>query len=160
MGERYRKLLTSYRPPKPPTPLPRQGRLFESDRADTLVDIVRRLLATPIEPEFFEERRHSFRRPYPKAVWMTPCDALGKPRHEERVTVVVKDISPGSIGFVHNRALRDKHVVLAMQVTDNAPICLVTAIRRVQPVRQGLYLVGGEFVARMDPEEYDVTTVG
>lgn len=86
---------------------------------------------------------------------MTPCDFRGDPRVADAVTVVVKDLSPGSVGFVHNRALREKTVLLAMQVSSGPPLCLLTAIRRVQAVRQGLYLVGGEFVGRVETKEED-----
>lgn len=160
MGDRYRRLLSSYRPPKPKATTSRPVSPLDIERTNALLEVVRRLLEEPVEGTHSTERRQSFRRPFPKAVLMTPCDVRGIPRAGETVSVVVKDLAPGSVGFVYNRALREKIVLLTMNMAGGAPIHLLTAIRRVQAVRQGLYLVGGEFIGRLEAKDENVETAG
>lgn len=147
MSDRYRRLLTSYRPAAVPkvaeSPL-------DAERERVLLEFVRRMLEDQGAGVVAEERRRSFRRPYPSVILMTPCDGPGQPRVAETVRVIGKDLTPGSIGFVHSRSPRERLVLLTLRVEAGSPLLLLTAIRRVQPVRQGLYLIGGEFVERWD----------
>jgi hypothetical protein len=134
--------------------LPVGGRL-DPERSRVLQGFVRRLLTDQQVPAAGSERRRTARQAYPQAMLLTPCAKRREPRVEETVMVVGKDLSRNGVGFVHTRALREEHVVITLRQKDSAPISLLTVIRRVQPLRHGLYLIGGEFVERITMEETD-----
>lgn len=149
MADRYQRKLPGYRPPqKEPEGLPAALRL-DPQRASVLLACVQRLLDQPPAEQVSVERRRAFRRPYPSAMLMTPCDDRRQPRVDETQTVVAKDLTPGSVGFVHSRALRESAIVLTFRLDNGLPICVLAAVRRVQPIRQGLYLIGAEFLERI-----------
>lgn len=154
MNDRYRSLVQGYRRPAEASAAPTARMELDPQRAEVLLACVRRLLEEQAREPIPHERRRSFRRPYPSAMLLTPCRPDKDPLLEETQTVVAKDLTPGSIGFVHTRALRDRHAVLTFLIGPAEPICLLTAIRRVQPIRQGLYLIGGEFEARISLGEF------
>ncbi|MFO0945372.1 MAG: hypothetical protein U1D30_05405 [Planctomycetota bacterium] len=155
MTDRYRRLSPLYRPP--PTQKPASAPsipTIDQDRAGALLEIVRRLLDEQEPVRVDQERRQSFRRPYPQALLLTPCSVRGLPRLPESVTVVAKDLSPGSVGFVHTRSIREPFVVLTFRMRAGELICLKSVVRRIQTMRQGLYLIGCEFVQRLDSRKF------
>lgn len=153
MTDRYRRLSPLYRPEPVPRPAASPAPTIDLERAAALSEVVRRMIDAQEPARVDQERRLSFRRPYPQAILMTPCGARRLPRLSESVTVVAKDLSPGSIGFVHTRSLREPFVVLTFRAGVGDLICLKSVVRRIQAVRQGLYLIGCEFVQRLELEK-------
>lgn len=124
---------------------------LDTERAATLRRLVERMLddesRSPASVD--RERRRAPRRPYATPMLLTPLDAGGQPRLGDTVTVVSKDLSAYGIAVVYNRSLSEGAVVLTFRMTDRTPICLLTRVRWRTPMRQGLYVVGGEFVERL-----------
>lgn len=154
MPDRYRGQLPGYRTRALGSiALPEMVRRLDPQRGEALLACVERLLADLKAAPIENDRRRSFRRPYPRAMLVTPCDEDGQPIVSETQTVVAKDLSPGNIGFVHTRALTESKVLLTFMLDEGEPICVVANVRRNQPVRQGLYLIGADFEARVVPGE-------
>ena len=151
MKDRYRKLLGTCR-----APMPRRAfaaprvRPLDPERVRVLREYVERLIA---DSDRFgvdvDERRANRRRHFPGTLLMTPCTPEAEPIVSETTMVVGKDLSPRGVSFVHSRAVRQTHVLVTFRMPNGSPICMLTEVKRTQPLRQGLYLVGGAFQDRV-----------
>lgn len=147
MAERYRSKLRSGREAISPTFL-KQTNPLDEERGRILLEMVQRLLNDERPAPVEIERRRALRRPYPSLILLTPCTVTRQPILDGATTVVAKDLTPLSVGFVHTRAPREKQVMLTFQQAAGEPLALIAEIRRVTALRQGLYLIGAEFVSR------------
>lgn len=156
MKDKYRRLLSSYKLRM------EQGRIPATrELAPEQIEVLKRFvhrLHTESDPANRRqwERRESPRHPGPHVVLVTPCSTPDKPRMNETISVVLKDMSSGGICFVHTGAFIDPYFLTTIRVQAIAPICLLAKVQRVEPARLGLYLVGGKFLERVSlGDEYD-----
>jgi hypothetical protein len=116
-----------------------------------LLEIVQRLAKTSDAKDelLYAERRNFPRRTLGQLVLVTPCDNLDQPRIEASEVVMARDISASGISFVHSRRPPEEQILVTLNFHEPLPPCLLGVIRHVQPVRQGFYLVGVEFLQRV-----------
>ena len=160
MGDRYRRQLSTYRPPDASAPaaktLDRSAQTEkEQQRERALLAVARRVLAEPQPPTDVVERRQSFRYAYPAKMLLTPCTPGRLPKMAETALVIGKDLSQGGVALLHTRAVRESQVIVSFRKEEGETMSLLIEVVWSRPVRQGFYLIGGQFLERVSLDEID-----
>jgi hypothetical protein len=148
VSRRYRSIVRSQPEPRASTlPVHR----LDPDRSAALLDVVHRLqdLKGNLDESLYAERRSHPRRTLAQPVLVTPCENLDEPLVCESDVVMARDISSSGISFIHSRRLQSSQILVTLNFKDALPTCMLAVVRHIQPVRQGFYLAGTQFLQRV-----------
>ena len=109
-----------------------------------LVEFVKQLVRETVTARVEERQEQRYKVAIPVVV--QSLDLEFRPTAES-FKAMSRDISPGGIGLIHTRALKEKHLLLRLETNSGDQMAVVMEVLRCRPI--GLfYDIGGRFIAK------------
>lgn len=113
--------------------------------APTLAEQIETLVARLQSPPKFERRRYE-RVAMPVLLQLTPLDDGGRPRSDQTITIVGKDISQRGLSFFHDRPLPYRRAIAALDHPQLGRFSAEVDIRWCRFAKPGWYESGGRLI--------------